>query len=104
VQPTDPNAITGGFHPPYKDSPAGPDPFYFGYTRPEILALVPESAQRVLDIGCGAGRLGEALKALRSRCQFFFEHGEPAEAENAIKVLIEHDPDDASAHHNLSRV
>ena len=39
------------------------DPFYFGHARPEVLALVPESARRVLDIGCGAGRLGEAIKA-----------------------------------------
>jgi glycosyltransferase involved in cell wall biosynthesis/tetratricopeptide (TPR) repeat protein/2-polyprenyl-3-methyl-5-hydroxy-6-metoxy-1,4-benzoquinol methylase len=63
VKPTDPNTINGGFHPPYKDGPAGQDPFYFGYPRPEVLALVPESARRVLDIGCGAGRLGEAIKA-----------------------------------------
>jgi len=27
------------------------------------LALIPDSARRVLDIGCGAGRLGDALKA-----------------------------------------
>ena len=39
------------------------DPVYFGHARPEVLALVPESARRVLDIGYGAGRLGEALKA-----------------------------------------
>ena len=38
------------------------DPVYFSHVRPEILALVPDSARRVLDVGCGAGRLGEALK------------------------------------------
>jgi len=63
VQPTDPNTFTGGLHPPYKDDLKVPDTFYFGYPRPEIVAIVPESARRVLDIGCGAGRLGEALKA-----------------------------------------
>ena len=41
---------------------AAPDPFYFGHVRPEVIALVPVTAQRVLDIGCGAGRLGEAIK------------------------------------------
>ena len=39
---------------------------YYDFVRPEVLALVPESATRVLDVGCGAGRLGEALKARRS--------------------------------------
>ena len=38
------------------------DPFYFGHARPEVLALIPETARAVLDIGCGAGRLGEAIK------------------------------------------
>ncbi len=46
--------------------PAAPissqDSIYFSHARPELLALVPESARRVLDIGCGAGRLGEAIK------------------------------------------
>jgi 2-polyprenyl-3-methyl-5-hydroxy-6-metoxy-1,4-benzoquinol methylase len=50
-------------HPPA----SGPRPFrdysYFDHARPELLALVPHTAQRVLDIGCAAGRLGEAIKA-----------------------------------------
>ena len=37
-------------------------PGYYQFARPELLALVPESAERVLDVGCGAGRLGEAIK------------------------------------------
>ena len=49
-------------------SRAGHDPSYFGHVRPEVLALVPETALAVLDIGCGAGRLGEAIK-LRQRAE-----------------------------------
>ena len=73
----------GGLHPPYGNlfldplclnharpelggeahmPNAEPDPFYFGYARPEVVQLVPKAARRVLDIGCGAGRLGEAIK------------------------------------------
>ena len=36
---------------------------YYSHLRPEILALVPTLARSVLDVGCGAGRLGEALRA-----------------------------------------
>jgi 2-polyprenyl-3-methyl-5-hydroxy-6-metoxy-1,4-benzoquinol methylase len=35
---------------------------YFEFDRPELLALIPETARKVLDVGCGAGRLGEAVK------------------------------------------
>ena len=35
---------------------------YFERSRPEILALVPKDARCVLDVGCGAGWLGKALK------------------------------------------
>ena len=38
-------------------------PGYFEWARPEILELIPSTARCVLDIGCGAGRLGESLKA-----------------------------------------
>ena len=31
--------------------------------RPEILVHVPESARRVLDLGCATGTTGAALKA-----------------------------------------
>lgn len=30
--------------------------------RPEVQALVPRTAHRILDVGCSSGRLGEALK------------------------------------------
>ncbi|HKP89746.1 MAG TPA: methyltransferase domain-containing protein [Thermoleophilaceae bacterium] len=34
----------------------------YGGDRPEVRALVPAGARRVLDLGCGAGALGAALK------------------------------------------
>jgi SAM-dependent methyltransferase len=36
---------------------------YFEHVRPELLALVPEDARTVVDVGCGTGALGAAIKA-----------------------------------------
>ena len=39
---------------------------YFEFNRPDVQALVPTTARYILDIGCGAGRLGEELKRSRN--------------------------------------
>ncbi|MBI3772166.1 MAG: methyltransferase domain-containing protein [Gammaproteobacteria bacterium] len=39
---------------------------YYFHARPEILQLVPTSAVRVLDVGCGAGVLGATIKSRQS--------------------------------------
>lgn len=41
-------------------------PRYFEFPRPDVQELVPATAQTVLDIGCGAGRLGHELKQRRT--------------------------------------
>lgn len=44
------------------------DPTYFEFARPEVLSLVPHEARCVLDVGCGSGRLGAALRQ-RQPCE-----------------------------------
>jgi 2-polyprenyl-3-methyl-5-hydroxy-6-metoxy-1,4-benzoquinol methylase len=38
---------------------------YYEHARPEVAALVPSGARVVVDVGCGAGALGAALKRAR---------------------------------------
>ena len=46
----------------------GKSPQYYQFARPEVQALVPENARRILDVGCGQGALGAALKE-RQQCE-----------------------------------
>lgn len=43
------------------------DDSYFVGLRPDVKVVVPAGATRILDVGCGAGRLGASLKAERDR-------------------------------------
>lgn len=60
---------------------------YFEFTRPEIRQLLPEGAHRVLDVGCGAGALGAALKAERPGLEVLGLEGFPEAAERARERL-----------------
>jgi SAM-dependent methyltransferase len=62
---------------------------YFEFTRPELRALVPASARRVLDVGCGAGALGAALKAERPGLEVVGLEGFPEAADRARDRLDE---------------
>lgn len=48
-----------------KDSRSGAHTYFTG-VRVDLMELVPTQATRILDVGCGAGRLGEALKKART--------------------------------------
>lgn len=41
---------------------------YYTHARPDVLGLVPRDARTVLDVGCGAGELGAAIKQ-RQKCE-----------------------------------
>jgi len=43
---------------------------YHNLLRPEILQLVPTDAKEILDLGCGTGELGKALK-IRQECKVY---------------------------------
>lgn len=39
---------------------------YFEFDRPDVRSLVPSSCHRILDLGCGGGRMGHVLKSERN--------------------------------------
>lgn len=42
---------------------------YYEHAREEVIALIPDTARVVVDVGCGAGALGRRLKQLRPGVQ-----------------------------------
>jgi SAM-dependent methyltransferase len=77
-------------------APAGPgDDEYFELDRPELRARVPHTARRVLDVGCGAGALGAALKDERAHLEVVGLEGFAAAAAEAAGRL------DAAVHVDL---
>lgn len=63
-----------------------PRPEYFNDPRWEIVSIVPARARRVLDVGCGAGWIGEHLKRSRP-CRVVGIEGNSAAAIAARTVL-----------------
>jgi 2-polyprenyl-3-methyl-5-hydroxy-6-metoxy-1,4-benzoquinol methylase len=63
------------------------DAGYYENERPEIAQLVPSSANMILDVGCGKGKLGSSLKQqVRGRKVYGIEYL-PAMASEAERVL-----------------
>lgn len=61
---------------------------YYGNSRPEILALVSENAREILDVGCAAGFLGQAIK-FRQPCRVTgIEYIEEIAAEAAKRLDV----------------
>ena len=59
---------------------------YFEFDRPDVRSLIPLSAQRILDVGCARGRLGQALKTER-RCHITGIEANPETAQMAATRL-----------------
>lgn len=59
---------------------------YYAQARPEVVAMIPETASRILDVGCGTGTLGGRLKTER-RIEVIGVEMDPVAAEAAGRVL-----------------
>ncbi len=61
---------------------------YFEHDRPEIRALVPPSRREILDVGCGAGVLGESLQLTRDNVRVTGIELDPKAAARARERLF----------------
>ena len=60
---------------------------YYGNVNPDLLAKIPVTAKRVLEVGCGSARLGEAFKARSPLSKYFGVELFDSAAKEAAKVL-----------------
>ncbi|MEE8483103.1 MAG: glycosyltransferase, partial [Nitrospinota bacterium] len=63
------------------------DQSYYHHVRPEIMEMAPESAKRILDVGCAAGEVGARLKEMNPEREVVGVEFNPKAAENAAKLL-----------------
>ena len=66
-------------------------PHYFRHPRPEVANLVPSDATHILDVGCGIGCLGEALRQ-RQRCRVVgieLDSKAATEAERRLDLVLQ---------------
>ncbi len=65
--------------------------FYYDDPRPDVLALIEPAGRRCLDVGCGSGALGAAMKQLGARHVAGIEpHGKAADrARERLDILVE---------------
>jgi SAM-dependent methyltransferase len=61
---------------------------YFGQTRPEMLQFIPDTAERLLDIGCSEGRFLAAVKAKLPGCETWGIEPAP-EAARAARARVD---------------
>jgi 2-polyprenyl-3-methyl-5-hydroxy-6-metoxy-1,4-benzoquinol methylase len=63
---------------------------YFKYERAEMLAMIPDHVDKVLDVGCGAGRFGQLVKQERGAEVWGVELSPRAcrEAENCLDHVV----------------
>lgn len=71
---------------------------YFEFDRPDVASLVPSSATRIIDIGCGGGRLGATIKQRQTCFVTGVEQSRFAaqRAANRIDQVVECSIDDLS--------
>jgi trans-aconitate methyltransferase len=70
---------------------------YYTHQRPEVVRLVPPDVRQVVDVGCGAGTLGAAIKRALPQAQVRGVEVVPSQASQAKGVLDDAVAADASA-------
>lgn len=60
---------------------------YYGNVNPDLLAKIPFTAKRVLEVGCGTARLGEAFKARSPDSEYYGIELFESAAKEAARVI-----------------
>ena len=76
-----------------------PNSSYYAQANPDLLCRIPVQAATVVEVGCGAGALGAAYKAIQPQCTYIGLEVVPAAAlqarqhlDHVFEVDVERDP------------